>query len=76
VFPWGLYLKHGLEVALGTDSLASSPDLDVRNEALWLWGRVDPRALVRAATRGGYRVLGLETPRITRGTPVSQVQSW
>lgn len=76
VFPWGLYLKHGLEVALGTDSLASSPDLDVRNEALWLWDRVDPRALVRAATRGGYRVLGLETPRITRGTPVSQVQSW
>ncbi len=74
--PWDLYLKHRLEPALGTDSRSSSPDLDVRNEALCLWERVDPRILVRAATRNGYRVLGLEAPRITRGTPVSQVQSW
>lgn len=74
--PWNFYLKHRLEVALGTDSRGSSPDLDVRNEALFLWERVDPRVLVRAATRNGYRVLGLEVPHITRGTPVSQVQSW
>ncbi len=74
--PWELYLKHRLEPALGTDSRGSSPDLDVRNEALFLWNRIDPRVLVRAATRNGYRVLGLEVPRITRGTPVSQVQSW
>ncbi|GIW23981.1 amidohydrolase family protein [Meiothermus sp.] len=74
--PWDLYLKHRLEPALGTDSRSSSPDLDVRNEALFLWEQVDPRVLVRAATRSGYRVLGLEMPRITRGTPVSQVQSW
>lgn len=74
--PWDLYLKHRLEPALGTDSRGSSPDLDVRNEAFFLWERVDPRVLVRAATRNGYRVLGLETPHITRGTPVSQVQSW
>ncbi|RDI95596.1 amidohydrolase [Meiothermus sp. QL-1] len=75
-FPWRLYLRHGVEVALGTDSRASSPDLDVRNEALFLWEQVDPRILVRAAVRGGYRVLGLEPPRLTRGSPVSQVQSW
>jgi len=74
--PWALYLKHGVEVALGTDSRGSSPDLDVKNEALYLWSRLDPRLLVRAATRSGYRVLGLETPRITRGTHLSQVQSW
>jgi cytosine/adenosine deaminase-related metal-dependent hydrolase len=74
--PWALYLKHRLEPALGTDSKSSSPDLDVRNEALFLWEQVDPRVLVRAATRNGYRVLGLNTPCITRGTPVSQVQSW
>jgi cytosine/adenosine deaminase-related metal-dependent hydrolase len=76
LLPWELYLKYRLEVALGTDSRASSPDLDVRNEALYLWGRVDSRALVRAATRNGYRVLGLQAPRITRGTATSQVQSW
>ncbi|WP_018465883.1 amidohydrolase family protein [Calidithermus timidus] len=75
-FPWALYLKHGVEVALGTDSRGSSPDLNVKNEALHLWGKVDPRVLVRAATRSGYRVLGLETPRITRGTHLSQVESW
>lgn len=75
-FPWKLYLKHNLEVALGTDSRASSPDLDVRNEALALSDKVDPRVLVRAATRGGYRVLGLEPPRLVRGTPVSQVHIW
>jgi cytosine/adenosine deaminase-related metal-dependent hydrolase len=75
-FPWALYLEHGVEVALGTDSRGSSPDLNVKSEALYLWGKVDPRVLVRAATRGGYRVLGLETPRIARGTHLSQVQSW
>lgn len=76
LFPWELYGKYNVEVALGTDSRGSSPDLDVKNEALFLWNRVDPRVLVRAATRGGYRVLGMGAARITRGTPVSQVQSW
>lgn len=76
MMPWGLYLKHGIEVALGTDSRGSSPDLSVKNEALALWNALDPRVLVRAATRSGYRVLGLPTPRITRATPLSQVQSW
>ena len=74
--PWSLYLKHRVEVALGTDSRGSSPDLNVKNEALYLWDKVDPRILVRAATRSSYRVLGLDTPRITRGTALSQVQSW
>ncbi|PZA08441.1 MULTISPECIES: amidohydrolase family protein [unclassified Meiothermus] len=75
-FPWQLYLKHGVEVALGTDSKASSPDLDVKNEALSLWEKVDPRVVVRAATRGSYRVLGLEPPRLTRGTPAAQIHIW
>jgi len=77
IFPWSLYGKHNVEVALGTDSSGSSPDLDVRKEALFLWDKgIDPRVLVRAATRSGYRALGLEAVRITRGTPISQVQSW
>ncbi|KHG64693.1 amidohydrolase [Thermus sp. 2.9] len=73
--PLALYARHGVEFALGTDSRASSPDLDVRREALFLWDKVDPRLLVRALTRGGYRALGLPTPRITRGAPASLVHS-
>lgn len=75
-FPWALYAKHQVEVALGTDSRASSPSLNVLEEALGLWGSVDPRLLVRAATRSGYKVLGLETPRLTRGMPVSAIHIW
>jgi cytosine/adenosine deaminase-related metal-dependent hydrolase len=73
--PLSLYARHGVEVALGTDSRASSPDLDVKQEALFLWGKADPRLLVRALTRGGYRALGLPTPRLTRGTPLALVHS-
>ncbi|GGM93834.1 amidohydrolase [Thermus composti] len=73
--PLALYAKHGVELALGTDSRGSSPDLDVRQEALFLWEKADPRLLVRALTRGGYRALGLPTPRLTRGTPAALVHS-
>lgn len=73
--PLALYARHGVEVALGTDSRASSPDLDVKNEVLSLWGKADPRLLVRALTRGGYRALDLPTPRLTRGSPTSLVHS-
>ncbi len=71
--PLLLYARHGVELALGTDSRASSPDLDAKKEALHLLGKADPRLLVRALTRGGYRALGLSTPRLTRGTPASLV---
>ncbi len=73
--PLGLYARHGVELALGTDSRASSPDLDVKNEALFLWGKAEPRLIIRALTRGGYRALGLPTPRLARGTPLSLVHS-
>lgn len=73
--PFELYLRHGVEFGLGTDSLASSPDLDVKKEALALWDRLDPRLLVRALARGGYRALGLQNPRITRGSPAALVHS-
>ncbi|MDM7323773.1 MAG: amidohydrolase family protein [Thermus sp.] len=73
--PLALYARQGVELALGTDSRASSPDLDVRGEAQFLWDRLDPRLVVRALTRGGYRALGLPTPRLTRGSPVSLVHS-
>ena len=79
-FPWELYAKHGVEVALGTDSLGSSPDLDVSREvqaALELHGqKASPLALVRAAVKGGYRALGLAPPRFGRGDPVSSLHVW
>jgi len=79
-FPWELYAKHGVEVALGTDSRGSSPDLDVEGEAQAaraLHGdRLSPLALVRAAVKGGYRALGLTPPRVTRGDPSSKLHVW
>lgn len=53
-------LAHGIRPALGTDSLASSPDLDVLGEARALRARfanVRPRALVAMATGWGADAL-------------------
>lgn len=79
-FPWELYAKHGVEVALGTDSRASSPDLSVSAElaaARKLHGtRVSPRALIRAAVKGGHRALGLTPPRFGRGDSAANLYVW
>lgn len=56
-------LRAGIEPALGTDSLASAPSLDVLEEARSLAERfpsVAPRTLLAMATSFGARVLGLE----------------
>ncbi len=55
--------EAGIEPALGTDSLASSPSLDVLAEARALadrFPRVPAAELVRMATHGGARALGRE----------------
>lgn len=55
-------LAAGVKVCLGTDSLASSPSLDLLAEAVELhraFPAVDPAVLVRAATVGGAEALGL-----------------
>jgi aminodeoxyfutalosine deaminase len=61
--PLERYLEHGIVVALGTDSLASSPSLDLREElaaARALHGaRVPEQALLASATTGGARALGI-----------------
>lgn len=79
-FPWELYAKHGVEIAFGTDSKGSSPDLDVRHEvraARALHGdKVSPLALVRAAVKGGYRALGMGPPRFTRGDSADALYVW
>ncbi|WP_291424400.1 amidohydrolase family protein [Deinococcus sp.] len=70
VFDWPAFAAAGVEIALGTDSVASGESLDVRQEvefARQLYPRLDPRMLVRAAVKGGHRVVGTRTPFIRRG---------
>lgn len=69
-FPWGMFAAAGVEVGLGSDSVASGESLDVREEVAFaraLYPDLDPRLLVRAAVKGGRRVLGLPTPQLRRG---------
>lgn len=79
-FSWELFAKHGVEIAFGTDSKGSSPDLDVRREvqaARALQGdKASPLALVRAAVKGGYRALGFTPPRFTRGDGADALYVW
>jgi cytosine/adenosine deaminase-related metal-dependent hydrolase len=61
--PFRSFLKRGLRVVLGTDSLASNPDLDVLAEARFL-RQLDPTLpdalLLRMVTIAGAEALGLE----------------
>lgn len=79
-FPWEAYAKHGIDVAFGTDSRGSSPDLSVIHEVLAaraLHGKkAAPQALVRAAVKGGHRVLGSTPPRVLRGDPADGLRLW
>jgi cytosine/adenosine deaminase-related metal-dependent hydrolase len=79
-FPWELYARHGVDVAFGTDSLGSSPDLDVTAEVAHAAGlhgaRANLRGLVRAAVKGGFRALGMRPPRVTRGGEAGALYAW
>ncbi|HQR06279.1 MAG TPA: amidohydrolase family protein [Gemmatales bacterium] len=59
--PYLQMLADGLNVALGTDSLASNPDLSILNECRFLWqrdrGQLDGAALMKLATHGGKTAL-------------------
>jgi len=70
--PFPAFLARGIRVALGTDSLASNPDLDVLAEARFThahYPKVSGEALLRMATLAGAEALGWadETGSITRG---------
>jgi cytosine/adenosine deaminase-related metal-dependent hydrolase len=59
--PWRAFLACGVRVALGTDSLASNPDLDVLAEARWLYRQATglaPLQLLHLATLAGAEALG------------------
>jgi aminodeoxyfutalosine deaminase len=70
--PFRDFLARGVRVALGTDSLASNPDLDVLAEARFVHGKhpdVDGGTLLRMATLSGAEALGWadETGSLTPG---------
>jgi 5-methylthioadenosine/S-adenosylhomocysteine deaminase len=61
VAPVPEFLRHGIPVGLGTDSLASVPTLDLWDEmrAAAQDGRLAPGEVLEMATLGGARALGL-----------------
>ncbi len=70
--PWQELLSRGVNVALGTDSRASNPDLSLFNELRFLHQQfpdVPPGQLIDMATICGARALGLESQigRISAG---------
>lgn len=79
-FPWSTFARHGVSVALGTDSLGSSPDLSVAAE--WRAARAlhgdaaSPAQLVWAAVKGGARALGLPPETVRRGDPAERLRAW
>jgi len=61
--PWRELLKRGINVALGTDSRASNPDLSLWGELQFLrhtFPEVPGELLLDLGTRRGARALGLE----------------
>ncbi len=78
-FRWAEFAAAGIEIALGTDSVASGETLDVRDEVAFarqLYPGLDPRLLVRAAVKGGRRVVGGQAPFIRRGEAWKDQYIW
>ena len=79
LFPWQVYAAAGVEVALGTDSVASGETLDIHDEVRAAWALhpdLDPRLVLRAAVKGGTRVVGGRVPFIRRGEAWSESYLW
>jgi aminodeoxyfutalosine deaminase len=60
-YPLQAFLEAGVRVALGTDSLASNPDLSVLEEARFIYRRypeIAPAEVLRLATLNGAEALG------------------
>ena len=70
--PFPHFLQRGVRIALGTDSLASNPDLDILAEARFLrahYPEVEPAMLLRMLTLSGAEALGFDgvTGSLTAG---------
>jgi cytosine/adenosine deaminase-related metal-dependent hydrolase len=77
-FPWREYRRAGVEIALGTDSLASNEDLDLRRELRLAWRAAPwlaPAELWRAATSAGAAACG-ERGRLGCLRPGSAADFW
>ena len=62
-YPLAEFLRAGVRIALGTDSLASNPDLSLFNEARFVrqnHDSVTPSEILRMATLSGAEALGWE----------------
>ena len=62
--PVAAYLKTGVSLSLGTDSMASSSSLSIWDEVAfardWFVGEATPHDWLEIATLGGARALGLQ----------------
>ena len=79
VFPWADFAAAGVEIAMGTDSVASGESLDVREDVAFarqLYPTLDPKLIVRAAVKGGHRVVGTQAPFIRRGETWHDYYIW
>ncbi len=73
---YDLYRRHGVTVALGTDSHASAESLDVRDEAYFLLEAGFSEVEVLRMALAGYDALRLPRPGFGKGTPLGQVEFW
>jgi cytosine/adenosine deaminase-related metal-dependent hydrolase len=76
--PFLRMLGHGVNVALGTDSLISSPSLGILDEMKFLrrnYPEIEPGLLLRMATTNGAKALGLPVGlgSLTPGSPADMV---
>ena len=76
--PFLKMLGHGINVALGTDSLISSPSLSILDEMKFLrecFADIDSAVLLRMATTNGAKALGLPVGvgRLAPGSPADMI---